>query len=105
LESQALASYTIALQPRLVMSYHSQAGYAMGNLAGDSAALAATYAKLSGYKNTTGSTSAFGYAITGSYDDWLAEIQGITSVLVELTSHTNSEFSRNKPAMWAMARS
>lgn len=105
LESQALASFTIALQPRLVMSFHSQAGYAMGNQAGDSAALAATYAKLSGYKNTTGSTSAFGYAITGSYDDWLAEIQGITSVLVELTSNTNSEFSRNKTALWAMARS
>ena len=104
-ESQALAAFTIALQPRLVMSFHSQAGYAMGNQAGDSAALAATYAKLSGYKNTTGSTSAFGYAITGSYDDWLAEIQGITSVLVELTSNTNSEFSRNKAAMWAMARS
>jgi predicted deacylase len=104
-ESQALATFTIALQPRLVMSYHSQAGYAMGNLAGDSATLAATYAKLSGYKNTTGSTSAFGYAITGSYDDWLAEIQGITSVLIELTTNTNAEFSRNKPAMWAMARS
>lgn len=104
-ESQALASYTLQLSPRLTMSYHSIAGYAIGNQCGDSSALAATYAQMTGYSNKTGVPGAFGYEITGTYDDWMCERYGLTSVLIELASHTNSEFSRNKAALWAMARS
>ena len=104
-ESQAIAAFTILLQPRLTMSFHSAASYVIGNQNGDSASLADTYAELTGYKNMTGVGGAFSYPITGTYDDWMRERCGLTSVLVELSSSVNSEFSRNKTALWTMARS
>lgn len=104
-ETKAIAAYTALLRPRLTMSFHSSAAYAIGNQAGDSASLAATYASMTGYTNQTGNSSnAFGYVITGTYDDWIAERLGLPSVLIELASSTNAEFSRNKSALWAMAR-
>lgn len=104
-ETQAIAALTISLQPRLTMSFHSSASYAIGNQYGDSAALANTYSKLTGYRNMTGVSGAFSYPITGTYDDWIRERCGLTSVLIELSSSTNSEFSRNRTALWTMARS
>lgn len=105
IESQVIASLTIQLQPRLTMSFHSSAAYAIANQAGDSSALAAKYADLSGYRNMTGVSGAFSYPITGTYDDWIAEKLGLPSVLIELSSSTNAEFSRNVDALWAMAKS
>lgn len=104
-ESQAIAAFSIALSPRLTMSYHGSAGYAIGNQYGDSSGLAASYSQLTGYSNMTGVVGAFSYPITGTYDDWLGEEEGLTSVLVELSSNSNAEFIRNKAALWAMARS
>ena len=104
-ESQVIAAFTIQLKPRLTMSFHGSAGYVIANQAGDSSSLAITYSKLTGYRNMTGNSSAFSYPITGTYDDWMSEKYGLTSVLVELSSNTTSEFSKNKSALWAMARS
>lgn len=104
-ETKALAAYTSELQPALTMSYHSAASYAIANTCGNSRALADTYAKITGYRNMTGVSGAFSYQITGTYDDWICERLGRASVLIELTSSTSSEFSRNKAALWAMARS
>jgi predicted deacylase len=104
-ESQAIAAYTIQLRPSLTMSFHSAAGYAISNQAGNSASLAASYARLARYSNMTGNGSAFSYSITGTYDDWLREDYGLASIVVELSSNSSSEFSRNKAALWAMARS
>lgn len=104
-ETQALAAYTSALQPYLTMSYHSTAAYAIGNGCGNSGSLAATYSSLSGYANMTGNGAAFSYEITGTYDDWICEKLGRQSVLIELATSTSSEFSRNRAALWAMARS
>lgn len=104
-ECQAIAAFTLKLRPRLTMSFHSAAGYVIANQGGDSVALAATYSQLSGYRNMTGNNSAFSYSITGTYDDWIREKIGLTSVLVELTNSVNSGFSKNKTALWAMARS
>lgn len=102
-ESKAIASLTSSLRPRLTMSFHGVAGYVIGNQGGDSAALAAQYASLTGYSNQTGqSDSAFSYEITGTYDDWIKEELGQASVLVELNSNTYSEFSTNRAALWAM---
>lgn len=103
-ETRALAAYTSQLQPHLTMSYHSVAGYAIGNGCGSSASLAASYASMTGYANKTGSSSAFAYEITGTYDDWICEKLGRQSVLIELST-TGSEFGRNKAALWVMARS
>jgi len=104
-ETQAIAALTTSLMPRLTMSFHSQAGYAIANQGGDSDALASTYAQMTGYQDMTGNGGAFDYSITGTYDDWIREKLGLASVLVELSNNTNSEFSRNKAALWAMARS
>lgn len=104
-ETQALAAYTSALQPYLTMSYHSTASYAIANGCGNSGSLAATYASLSGYANMSGNSGAFSYEITGTYDDWICEKLGRQSVLIELATSTSSEFSRNRSALWAMARS
>jgi len=104
-ETQAIAALTTSLMPRLTMSFHSQAGYAIANQGGDSDALAATYAQMTGYQDMTGNGGAFDYSITGTYDDWIREKLGLPSVLVELSDNTHSEFSRNKAALWAMAKS
>jgi predicted deacylase len=104
-ESQAIANFTLQIMPRLTMSFHSSASYAIGNQGGDSAALASTYSSMTGYRNMTGNSGAFSYPITGTYDDWIRERCGLASVLVELSSSYSSEFSRNKAALWAMARS
>ncbi|MES2630827.1 MAG: M14 family metallopeptidase [Patescibacteria group bacterium] len=104
-ETKVLVNFTKEVAPHLTLSYHSQAAYAIANGCGNSAALAAKYAQLSGYRNMTGNGSAFSYEITGTYDDWLCEKQGRQSVLLELASSSNAEFSRNKAAMWEMARS
>ena len=104
-ETQALMAFTTQLRPALTMSYHSSASYAIGNTCGNSASLAATYADLTGYSNMTGVSGAFSYQITGTYDDWICEKLGLASVLIELSTSSNSEFSRNKAALWAMAKS
>ena len=101
-ESQAIADFTTQLQPRLTMSFHSSAGYAIGNQAADSAALADEYSQMTGYSNMTGNGGAFSYPITGTYDDWIREALGLPSVLVELSSNSNSQFYMNVDALWAM---
>ncbi|MFY9228403.1 MAG: DUF2817 domain-containing protein [Candidatus Microsaccharimonas sp.] len=104
-ETQALMALSSQLQPDLTLSFHSSASYAIANQCGNSPSLAATYASMTGYQNMTGVSSAFSYQITGTYDDWLCERLGLASVLVELTTSTDAEFSRNHAALWAMARS
>jgi len=104
-ETKALAGFTRQLAPSLTMSYHSAAGYAIGNGCGNTPALAARYAELTRYRNMTGVSGAFAYQITGTYDDWICERLGRRSVLIELTTHTSSEFARHKNALWEMVRS
>jgi hypothetical protein len=94
----------IILSPRLTMSFHSSAGYVIGNQAGDHANLASIYLQLSGYENMTGVSDAFSYPITGTYDDWMREKYGFTNVLVELSGNNDYEFYRNINALWTMAR-
>lgn len=104
-ETKALAAYTSRLKPRLTMSFHSIGGLVIANQAGDSNALARTYSLLTGYGNATGQSSqTFDYAISGTYDDWIAEKLGLPSVLVELGSHTYSQFPINQRALWEMTR-
>lgn len=104
-EAKAIANFTVKLMPRLTMSFHSAAGYAIGNQAGNSASLAQTYSNLVGYSNMTGVGGAFSYPITGTYDDWMRDRYGLTSVLIELSTNYSSEFYRNKTALWTMLKS
>ena len=89
----------------MTINYHSIGGLVIANQAGNSSGLAQVYARLSGYGNATGqSSTTFDYAITGTLDDWMAEKLGLPSILIELGSHTYSQFPLNKAAMWEMAR-
>jgi predicted deacylase len=103
-ETQALAGFVQGLRPSLILSYHSIGGLVAANQAGISGAYAATYARLSGYSNTTGQSDTFEYSVSGTADDWYAQRLGIASILVELGSHTYSQFGLNQTAMWAMLR-
>ncbi len=104
-EARALAAYTRQLRPAFTMSYHSVAGYAIANTCGNSTSLVQEYSRLSGYRNMTGVSSAFDYEITGTYDDWMCQEMGLASILVELSTNGNSEFNRNRAALWMIARS
>ncbi len=101
-ESQTLANYVARVKPRLVLSYHSIGGLLAANQTGDASQRATTYARLSGYSNTTGSSDTFEYGISGTADDYYGQILGVPSILVELGSHTSDQFSRNESAMAAM---
>lgn len=102
-ETKAIAALAQALRPKLILSYHSIGGMVAANQAGNSNSLAAAYASRSGYSNITGqSDSAFEYSISGTADDWYAQALGVPSLLIELGSHTSSQFERNQVAMWAM---
>lgn len=103
-ESRAVASYIGRVRPRLVLSYHSIGGLLASNQAGNASSKAATYSGSNGYWNTTGSSTTFEYGISGTADDYYAEAFGIPSILVELGSHTDPQFARNRDAMWAMLR-
>lgn len=104
-ETRVIAGYVQQLRPSLILSYHSVGGVVAANQARASNAYAATYSRLSGYGNVTGQSSeTFDYQISGTADDWYAQKAGIASVLVELGSHTYSQFGLNQAAMWAMLR-
>lgn len=103
-ESKALAGYVARVQPRLVLSYHSIGGLLAANQTGDSTTRATTYSRLSGYANTTGAGDTFEYGISGTADDYYGQVLGVPSLLIELGSHTDPQFSRNQSAMWAMLR-
>lgn len=101
-ESRAIAQYVAQVKPRLVLSYHSIGGLLVGNQTGDSSLRASAYSRLSGYSNTTGASDTFEYGISGTADDYYGQVLGVPSVLIELGSHTDAQFSKNRSAMWAM---
>lgn len=101
-ETKAVAGLVRRLRPIMVASYHSIGGVVAGNQTGNSVSTASLYSQLSGYQNVTGSTGeTFDYSVTGTADDWYAAI-GVPSLLVELSSHTSSQFDRNQKAMWRL---
>ena len=103
-ETRALVAFSREVAPQFTMSFHSAAAYVIGNGCGGASSIAARYAQLTGYRNMTGNSGAFAYEITGTYDDWLCERLGRTSVLVELVSNNSQEFPRNKTALWETVR-
>lgn len=103
-ESKAIADFTIALRPKLALTYHAVANNVIANESGISAVAAKKYAELSGYENVNKALTSdvFEYDTNGAYEDWLYEKQDIAALLIELSSMSYSQFERNKPAMWAM---
>jgi hypothetical protein len=103
-ETAALANVVLSERPSRILTYHSVASVVTANGIGDSDGIASAYSRLSGYRVLPKSNTAtvFNYDTTGAFEDWLYEKVGISALLVELGSHTNNEFTKNKSALWAM---
>jgi hypothetical protein len=100
-ETQAVRDYVLALRPALVVNYHSRGGFILGGRAGD---LAEAYARASGYSRPApggGAGGLLGYRATGSMNVWLGD-QGIPGMLIELTTYSDPEFSRNLAGLRAV---
>lgn len=105
-EAVALAQFTQGLQPRFVVSYHSQGSLVNSNDVGSAATLGPKYAAMTGYAfvASTATGEAFGYEVTGTYEDWLAE-RSIPAILIELPTNSGRYLSRNLDAMWTIVNS
>jgi hypothetical protein len=105
-ESQAIAAYTQNNHPRLTLTMHSHGAIVEANDAADSDALGIQYANLAGYAPipTNQIGNFFDYTTTGAYEDWMHDKLSLPALEVELESPTNTEYSRNLPALWAMAQ-
>ncbi|HET8991477.1 MAG TPA: DUF2817 domain-containing protein [Candidatus Saccharimonadales bacterium] len=105
-ESAALATFYETYKPRLTLTFHSHAGIVEANDAGDSIALGAEYANLADYRAipTYLIGNFFDYSTTGAFEDWANDKFNLPVLVVELESATNDEYSRNLPALWAMAQ-
>lgn len=102
-ETKAIASLSQQLRPRFVLSYHAVGSVVIGNTAADAGTRAAQYAAAVGYRNGTGKDAEiFDYAITGTYDDWLAQRLGVPSMIVELGSYGYRDYGHHKQAMWSV---
>jgi protein MpaA len=104
-ESQALANFYQAHRPRLTITMHSHGGIVEANDAGDSIALGAQYAALADYRAipTSAIGNFFDYTTTGAFEDWANDKLGLPVLEVEIQSPTATEYTRNVPALWAMA--
>lgn len=100
-EARALASFTVNLQPRLLLSYHAVGSLVTGDPGGYSAGYASRYASQVGYRDATGQAGTFDYDITGAYEDWTYAKQGIPSMVIELGSYSYYSFSHHQAAMRA----
>jgi predicted deacylase len=103
-ESSAIATYISSRRPALVLTYHSQGNIVESNEGAGANGYAQTYANLSKYAYTQGSSNGefFAYDINGSLEQWAKDKLNQPVVLIELRTKTGDDFSRNKEAMWAM---
>lgn len=104
-ESQAIANYVLSQNPRLVLTYHASGGIVSPNDSGDSQAIAVVYGQKSsvGYLSNSGTAGFFAYDTTGAFEAWLHDKHSIPTLLIELLTKTNDEFSGHQSALWYVA--
>lgn len=104
-ETSALAALTQSLQPRLVVTYHSQGSLINSNDVGIAATLGPQYATMTRYKfvSSEATTGTFGFEMTGTYEDWLAE-RLTPAILIELPTNTGRFFAQHTAAIWTMIK-
>lgn len=104
-ETKALMYATNRYAPRFVITYHSAGSLVNSNDVGVSIVAGQTYARLVGYRFIPDSqtTATFGFAMTGTYEDWLAQ-RGTAAILLELNTDYGNYFSRHANAMWEMLK-
>ncbi|MBP6806226.1 MAG: hypothetical protein KA362_19090 [Chloroflexi bacterium] len=101
-ETAALSSYLVGLEPKAVIFWHSALNgvFAAGcpETHQPSYALATVYGLAGGYPIYEAFTS---YPVTGDASDWLTT-QGITSMAVELTNHSATDWPQNLKGILAV---
>ena len=102
-ETQVLMAATNRYNPSLTITYHSQGAIVNSNSAGSAATKGAQYARMVGYGFVPdeATESTFGFVMSGTYEDWLAET-GRAGFLIELPSHYGNYLPSHRAAMWAM---
>ncbi len=95
-ETKALRDLIVAENPKIAVSYHSAAGVVVGDSISEK--FATWYASKTGYAKNIGAHEVFGYAITGTLEEWRSARAKIT-IVVELASAFFSEYLRNIPAL------
>ncbi len=91
-ETQAFAAWFLELRPAVVVQYHSRGGFVVG-----AREYAEPYSLASGYYLPApggGGGRLLPYRATGTLGRWLG-LQGISGVLIELSTHDAPEFDRN----------
>lgn len=101
-ESRAIRDLVLSESPVLSISYHSNANLVIGD--GIAQNFGDWYANLTGYKRSQSSgeesdTSALGYIITGTYEEWVTKKRGVPTLVIEFISQTANEYARNLPAL------
>jgi len=104
-ETQALMNLTNQLNPRLVVTHHSQGSLVNSNDVGVAVLAGQEYARLARYRLVPSSetTSTFGFEMSGTYEDWLYE-RATPAILIELNTNTGNHYSQNREALWTMLR-
>ncbi len=103
-ESSALATYTSTIAPRMTLTFHATGRAVFANGSGDSQNITNLYAEKSGFTAYAQSDedAFFEYPTTGEYENWMNDKLGLPTILVELASVGNNEFTRQRSALWAM---
>jgi hypothetical protein len=104
-ESQAIKAYVEAKRPASAVVWYSSAGgvYSSscgGDVLAQTSLMMDVYAKASGYPNKGAFTS---YEVSGDMTNWFAKL-GIPTISVLLTTHTDSELSKNKAGIDALLK-
>lgn len=102
-ETKALMSLTNRVNPYMVITYHSSGSLINSNTVSPAAAKGSSYARSVGYGFVSDADTAetFGFTMTGTYEDWLAET-GRAAFLVELPTDNGNYASAHYSAMWSM---
>jgi hypothetical protein len=100
-ETRQLAAWISRRRPALVINYHSAGGFVSTGQTGRSWDLSDVYGEASGYPSFGPNQPAFGYAITGAMDGWLAGRE-IADIFVELSDLEDPEIDENLAGLTAV---
>lgn len=93
LESQVVRSAVQRCQPTMMLSFHSQGALVSPEAGTESQALGKWYAEQTGYEYFDE------WDFAGTATGWFEAITGKPAITIELTSHTDSDWKINKPAL------
>jgi len=102
-EVRVLRDMIIDENPYLTISFHSWGNYVIPAVDDSSYSFGRVYAELSGYEYIDPLTpaDAFNYSTTGAFNSWMSE-NGYAGLTVELSNLVDSDFEKNKEALWRM---